>query len=353
MDFAHELTQWYHLHKRDLPWRKTNDPYFIWLSEVILQQTRVAQGLSYYHHFTQKYPTVFQLAAASDDDVMKSWQGLGYYSRARNLLRTARTIAAANGKFPQSSIGLNKLPGIGAYTAAAIASFCFNEAVPVIDGNVMRVLSRYFGVDTPIDTPNGVKMLRALAESSLDKQQPALYNQAIMEFGALQCKPRVPDCAVCPMVTSCCAARDHRQEELPIKIKKTKVKEWFIHYYLVGSKDAFILRRRSENGIWGGLYELPCIESDKKMTTKAATSVFKKTYSGWGADNTPVTCAKAIEHQLTHRKIIATFSYMPVQLKSDLQLPDGYRFVRADELQQLGISRLTEKGLEQGLLDLL
>lgn len=353
MDFAHELTRWYDLHKRDLPWRKTKDPYFVWLSEVILQQTRVAQGMSYYHHFTERYPTVFQLASASDDDVMKSWQGLGYYSRARNLLRTARAIADANGVFPGNSNDLSKLPGIGPYTAAAIASFCFDEAVPVIDGNVMRVLSRYFGIDIPIDTPHGSIALRALAHSSLDQQQPGLYNQAIMEFGALQCKPGLPNCNVCPLVSTCCAARDNRQTELPVKIKKTQVKDWFIHYFLVGNKDRFILHRRPENGIWGGLYELPCVESDKKISKKVAFALFQKTHSGWAGDCRPVACGDAIEHQLTHRKIIATFSYVNTHFKRHHKLPDGYRFVSADEFQDLGISRLTEKGLQQGLLDLL
>lgn len=353
MDFAHELTQWYLFHKRDLPWRKTNDPYFVWLSEVILQQTRVAQGMSYYHHFTQKYPTILQLAAASDDDVMKSWQGLGYYSRARNLLRTARTIAAANGIFPQNSGELRKLPGVGPYTAAAIASFCFDEATPVVDGNVIRVLSRYFGIDTAIDTPEGLKLIHELAESSLDKQQPALYNQAIMEFGALQCKPGIPDCMVCPMVTTCCAARENRQEELPVKIKKTKIKEWYIHYFLIGNKDGFILRRRPENGVWGGLYELPCAESDKKISMPEGLSIFKNAHPEWNICGKAMMMGNEIEHQLTHRKIVATFSFIKTNLVRDFEIPAGYRIVNAGDLQQLGVSRLTEKGFEQGLLNCL
>jgi A/G-specific adenine glycosylase len=353
MDFTRELTQWYDLYQRDLPWRKTKDPYLVWLSEIILQQTRVVQGLSYYHHFAEKYPTVYHLASAPDDDVMKSWQGLGYYSRARNLLRTARVIAADDGKFPKQSKDLRKLAGIGPYTAAAIASFCFNEAVPVIDGNVIRVLSRYYGVTDPVDTPGGLKMLHALAETSLDKYQPALYNQAIMDFGALQCKPGIPDCNTCPMVTNCYAARNNQQEELPVKIKKTKVKDFFIHYYIVGNKDGFMLRRRPENSIWGGLYELPCVESPKKISIKTAYTIFKKSHSPWVCEHEPSMRGDAIQHQLTHRRITATFNYIKTNLKSDLPLPEGYRIVNVEELRQLGVSRLTEKGLEQGLLDLL
>ena len=233
MTFGQKLTSWYLQNKRDLPWRKTKNPYKIWLSEVILQQTRVVQGLPYYENFVNSFPTVFDLAKADEQQVLKIWQGLGYYSRARNLHHTAQYISEnLNGEFPKTYNELIKLKGIGSYTASAIASFCFDEKVAVLDGNVYRVLSRYFGVETDISSSKAKKEFQNLADEVLDKNRPALFNQAIMEFGALQCVPKNPNCEVCVLNDSCLALKDKKVAQLPVKVKKTKVKKRFLNYLI-------------------------------------------------------------------------------------------------------------------------
>ena len=226
MNFSEILTDWYLENKRDLPWRKTTNPYYIWLSEIMLQQTRVAQGLPYYEAFTKVFPTVFDLANASEEQVLKLWQGLGYYSRARNLHATAKHIANdLDGIFPSDYKNLLKLKGVGEYTAAAIASFSYNEVVPVVDGNVFRVLSRYYNVETNIASAKAKKEFTLLAQEVISKDNPALFNQTIMEFGALQCVPKNPNCTICPLNTSCAALWLKKVSELPVKIKKLKVKK--------------------------------------------------------------------------------------------------------------------------------
>lgn len=264
MKFSNSLIQWYLQNKRDLPWRDTTNPYIIWLSEIMLQQTRVAQGLPYFLRFTEAFPTVFDLAHAEEEEVLKLWQGLGYYSRARNLHKTAKQVAFEfNGEFPKSYQVLLGLKGIGGYTAAAIASFAYNENVPVVDGNVFRVLARYFALETDIAANSAKKEFTELAAELLPKGQANLFNQAIMEFGALQCVPKNPDCSGCIFNESCAALQMKKVGQLPVKSKKLKVRPRFFNY-LVFSDEAnnTLLHKRTQKGIWHNLYEFPLLETE-------------------------------------------------------------------------------------------
>lgn len=263
MKFSKSLVQWYLQNKRDLPWRNTTNPYAIWLSEIMLQQTRVAQGLPYFLKFTEAFPTVFDLAKADEEQVLKLWQGLGYYSRARNLHNTAKYVAfELNGKFPESYAELLKLKGIGEYTAAAIASFSYNEIVPVVDGNVFRVLSRYFDVETDIASSGAKKEFAQLAAALMPKNQANIFNQAIMEFGALQCVPKNPNCGICVFNDSCLALQKKKVAQLPVKSKKIKVTNRYFNYLVFWDENEnTIISKRSEKGIWQNLYEFPLLET--------------------------------------------------------------------------------------------
>ncbi|MEN3323955.1 A/G-specific adenine glycosylase [Mariniflexile soesokkakense] len=267
MIFSKTLNNWYSTNKRDLPWRQTKDPYSIWLSEIILQQTQVAQGLPYYSKFVEEFPSIFHLANAEESSVLKLWQGLGYYSRARNLHTTAKYIAQElNGEFPNTYKDLLKLKGIGDYTASAIASICFNKVEAVVDGNVYRVLSRYFAIDTPINSSKGAKEFKQLAQELIDKNNPAEFNQAIMEFGATQCKPQSPDCSVCPFNKSCMAFNTNRINELPVKIKSAKAKKKYFNFLvIISNNERTILEKREGKGIWQNLYQFPLIETAKSL----------------------------------------------------------------------------------------
>jgi len=267
MNFTNSLTKWYLQNKRDLPWRNTKNPYFIWLSEIMLQQTRVAQGMPYFLSFTTAFPTVFELANASEEQVLKLWQGLGYYSRARNLHKTAQFVAfELNGVFPNNYKDLLQLKGIGEYTAAAIASFSYQEAVPVVDGNVFRVLSRYFDIETDIASSGAKKEFSALAFEMMSKKDPALFNQALMEFGALQCVPRNPDCSNCVLNQGCLALQKKKVELLPIKAKKLKVKNRFFNYIIfLDDANNTLIQKRTAKGIWHNLYEFPLIETEQEV----------------------------------------------------------------------------------------
>ncbi len=269
MNFSKTLTYWYSINKRDFPWRNTKEPYFIWLSEIILQQTQIKQGLPYYEAFVTQFSTVLQLANANESDVLKLWQGLGYYSRARNLHFTAKYIAEKlNGKFPDNYKGLLQLKGIGDYTASAIASICFDEPAAVVDGNVYRVLSRYFGLNTPINSTRGIKEFKALATSLIDKKNPGDYNQAIMEFGATQCKPQNPNCGICPLNNSCVALQKGLINQLPVKLKKTKItKKHFNFLVFISSDKNTLFHKRNSKGIWQNLYQFPLIETDSALET--------------------------------------------------------------------------------------
>ncbi|MFK7748948.1 MAG: A/G-specific adenine glycosylase [Kordia sp.] len=267
MNFSKEIIQWYFQNKRDLPWRKTKDPYRIWLSEIMLQQTRVAQGLPYYEKFTEAFPSVYDLAKAEESQVLKLWQGLGYYSRARNLHYTAKDIVENyNGQFPGTYKELLKLKGVGDYTASAIASICFDEVAPVVDGNVYRVLSRYFDVDIPINSTEGIKKFKELAFEVVDHDDPANFNQAIMEFGAVQCKPQSPYCIICPLSESCEGLKNQRVGMLPVKLKKTKIKNrWFNFLVVISNETETLLEERKGKGIWQGLYQFPLLETEKSI----------------------------------------------------------------------------------------
>ena len=264
MKFSKALIQWYLQNKRDLPWRNDTNPYTIWLSEIILQQTRVAQGLPYFLRFTTVFPTVFDLAKANEEEVLKLWQGLGYYSRARNLHKTAKQIAfELNGEFPKTYKELLHLKGIGEYTAAAIASFAYNENVPVVDGNVFRVLSRYFDLETDIASAGAKKEFIQLAAELLPKGSANIFNQAIMEFGALQCVPKNPDCGICVFNDSCLALQKKKVAQLPVKSKKTKITKRNFNYLVFSDENNnTIISKRTQKGIWHNLYEFPLLETE-------------------------------------------------------------------------------------------
>lgn len=301
--FSNTLLRWYEEHKRDLPWRNSRNPYFIWLSEILLQQTRVSQGLPYYEKFVNKYPDVFALASASETEVLKLWEGLGYYSRARNLLKTAQFLVKENnGIFPDSYQELLKLTGIGPYTAAAIASFAFREQVAVVDGNVYRVLSRVFGEKADIGSGSGIKKFAELAKSLLPSKKSDLYNQAIMEFGALHCTPATPKCSHCPVGGICYARANNLQEALPVKLKKIKKSYRYFNYVLFNYKDNFYLKKRTDKDIWKGLYEFHLIEDEKLLR---AEEVVAKISRGKPANLT--ICKESLEykHLLSHQTIYA------------------------------------------------
>lgn len=310
MTFSNRLIQWYLENKRDLPWRNTADPYQIWLSEIILQQTRVAQGLPYFNRFTEAFPTVFALAEASEEHVLKLWQGLGYYSRARNLHITAQVVVFDyNGVFPTTYRELIKLKGIGSYTAAAIASFSANEPVAVLDGNVFRVLARYFGVETDIASAPAKKEFTELANEVLDKKNPALFNQAIMEFGALQCVPKNPDCSACVLSQSCVALQKKKVAQLPVKLKKTKVTERYFNYLVFEDENGdSLIQQRTAKGIWYNLYEFPLIESEKELDEEA---ILSKISTVFFLTNNLISIKpfdeKSILHVLSHQRLKIRF----------------------------------------------
>ena len=261
-DFAAILIRWYSENKRRLPWRETEDPYRIWISEIILQQTRVAQGLEYFNRFMERFPDVASLAQAGEDEVMKYWQGLGYYSRARNLHAAAREIMERyEGVFPSEYEKVRALKGIGEYTAAAVCSFAWRQPYAVVDGNVYRVLGRVFGIDTPIDSGPGKKEFAELATALLDRQRPDIYNQAIMDFGAIQCTPKAPDCLYCPLREHCVAFATGKVAQLPVKEGKTRVKPRYFNYLHIGCQGKTLLKRRNAKDIWQNLYEYPLIET--------------------------------------------------------------------------------------------
>lgn len=310
MIFAKRLILWYLENKRDLPWRATKDPYQIWLSEIILQQTRVEQGKPYYFKFLKAFPDVFSLANASEEEVLKLWQGLGYYSRARNLLFTARYIAFdLGGKFPQSYKELRKLKGVGNYTASAIASVCFNEAEAAVDGNVFRVLSRIFGIDTPTNSSAGIKEFRNLAQKLISRDDPANFNQALIEFGSEQCKPRNPMCSTCIFASECVAFNQNRISQLPVKLKKLKVQKRHFNYLVfLSEKGETVLEQRRGKGIWEGLYQFPLVETSSEASVEHL--VQEEEFQNYSLTNTKdltLYNESPIVHKLTHQHIFTKF----------------------------------------------
>lgn len=339
------LQKWYIENKRDLPWRETNDPYLIWLSEIILQQTRVDQGHSYYVKFANRYPTVTDLAKAEEDEVLKLWQGLGYYSRARNLLSTARIVADRyEGVFPSDYSDILSLKGVGEYTAAAIASFSFNASYAVVDGNVFRVLSRIFAIDTPIDSSKGKKLFTELAQEILDKKQPGLHNQAIMEFGSLQCTPTTPNCDICPTSSICLAYSQQQIGKFPIKQGKVKNRIRYFNYLDIRSDKYTYIKKRTEKDIWQNLYELPLIECNTPTTDwndLRSHSLIKELES----KNIIISVNKKMElkHILSHQTIFATF--YQINISKDM-INGELMKIKTSDIDQYPISRLVHKYLE-------
>jgi A/G-specific adenine glycosylase len=351
MDFVAELLSWYRRNKRNLPWRGTKDPYKVWLSEIILQQTRVEQGTAYYHAFTEKYPTVQHLAKASEDQVLKTWEGLGYYSRARNLHFTARKIAnELGGEFPSTHAGLLELKGVGDYTASAISSICFGEAQPVVDGNVYRFLSRYFGIKTPIDSTQGKKEFRAVAEELITQKNPGEFNQAMMEFGARQCKPANPDCGVCVFRMSCVALKQKLVTKLPVKEKKTKVTERAMTYLVIKNGNYTFIRQRSEKDIWQGLFEFPLADFDgvhAELSRSAQSDNELRSTARWknitGKSTMKVIrVSPVITHILSHQKLSVRF--VVAEMKGKVNL-NGYKRVAISSLNKYAFPIVLKKNI--------
>ena len=322
MDFSRTILHWYAENGRDLPWRRTRDPYAVWLSEIILQQTRVAQGLAYWERFMDRFPTVDDLAAAPEDEVLRLWQGLGYYSRARNLHAAAKQVVAMGG-FPDTLEGIRSLKGVGDYTAAAIGSIAFGLPAAVVDGNVYRVLARYFGIATPVGTTEAKKEFTALANRLLPADAPAAFNQGMMDFGATCCTPAIPACLTCPLQPSCQAFRDGRVDLLPVKKETSKPVERHLTYVYIRVDGFTAIHRRGSGDIWQGLWE------------------------PWLTDEVPADAGllvRGFKHQLTHRTLFADFYlWEPAERPA---LPEGYRWIEEAELDRYAKPRLFELLLE-------
>ena len=339
--FSELLEKWYHDNGRDLPWRETTNPYEIWISEIILQQTRVAQGYDYYCRFIKRFPDVFTLAEAEEDEVMNYWQGLGYYSRARNLHAAAKSIVL-QGTFPTTYEGIRALKGVGDYTAAAIASFAYGLPCAVVDGNVYRVLSRWMGIDTPIDSSAGKKMFASLAAEYLDKEHPSLYNQAIMDFGALQCTPSSPDCANCPLEFSCVARAKNLVDVLPVKQHKTKTRNRYFIYFYVRAGACTYIKKRTGDDIWCNLYEFPLIETEFALSEEELfkSPQFLTLFEGQSIDSVRLL-SKKTKHVLSHQVICTDF--YEVNLADEASEVKNCQRVRVDELYKFPVSRLISR----------
>ena len=333
--FALTLLKWFREHGRDLPWRQTRDPYAIWLSEVILQQTQVKQGWDYWLRFMRRWPTVADLAAATEDEVLREWQGLGYYSRARNLHAAAKQVLARGG-FPTTIEGLRQLKGVGDYTAAAIGSFAFGLPAAVVDGNVYRVLARHYGIATPINTTEGKHEFAALAQSLLPEAEASAYNQAIMDFGATQCTPQSPDCDTCPLQETCVAFREGRIGELPVKRRTLKVKERRLTYVYIRCQGMTAIHRRPAGDIWQGLYEPLCVEDSNLSPLSSLLSPLSSLLS---------PLKKNVKHVLTHRVIYADFYLLEADERP--ALPAGYFWIPEAALGDYAVPRLIEILLEE------
>ena len=349
--FSEKLLYWYHQNKRDLPWRNTKDPYPIWLSEIILQQTRVAQGMPYFLRFMKAFPDIYKLYEADENEILRHWQGLGYYSRGRNLLKCAKMIVEDyNGQFPRSYSSLLKLPGIGQYTASAIASFAFEEAVPVVDGNVFRVLSRVFGIYNDIGDSKSMAIFKEVARGLLPKNDVSTFNQSLMEFGALQCVPAIPDCDICPFLMDCHARRNKKIPDLPVKGKKKKNEETFYNY-MVFSKDHKIwMRKRTGKGIWNGLFDFYLLETkiNQKIPPVLSNNPLKELILkyGKGFDSPP-----SYKHILTHKTIYASFYDidLPKEENKIHQHLEGGKFYELSEIERLPKPILIDKFLKENL----
>ena len=335
IDFNKKLKSWYLQNHRPLLWRQTRDPYKIWLSEIILQQTRVAQGTPYYERFVAEYPTVFDLAAADERDVLRLWQGLGYYSRARNMHFTARQVVNDfEGKFPETALQLVKLKGLGSYTAAAIASFSFNEVVPAVDGNVYRVLARLFGIYTDILSNDGKKEFAILASQLISREDPATYNQAMIEFGALQCVPVSPHCSVCPFNTMCYAFEFNMQSKLPVKAKKAAVRKRFFNYFILEQGGRVAMQERSAKDIWKGLFDFPMIESVDQIESPDDFSG-NEFVSAILKSGTLREIPKLYTHILTHQRLLVRFWWVNLPDSELVGLPSNIAFYTSAQVHDL------------------
>ena len=340
-NFGRILIEWYQNNRRDLPWRRTKNPYLIWISEIILQQTRVAQGYDYYQRFVKRFPDVFSLADADEDEVMKYWQGLGYYSRARNLQAAARSMAEAGG-FPKTYKEVLALKGVGGYTAAAICSFAYGMPYAVVDGNVYRVLSRWLGIETPIDSTEGKRIFAEVAAELLDKAQPGLYNQAIMDFGALQCTPVSPNCMFCPFIDTCVARQKGLVDTLPVKQHKAKVTNRYFNYIYVRMGAHTLINKRTGNDIWKNLYELPLIETESEVPEEKFYALPQwQEMLAEGEVPSVRLVQKGVKHVLSHRVIYANFYevILPENAASFAQ----YQRIRIEDLHKFAVSRLVNQ----------
>lgn len=344
-NFSNAIENWYKEYKRELPWRDSADPYVIWISEIILQQTRVVQGYDYFVRFMKRFPDVATLAEADEDEVMKYWQGLGYYSRARNLHAAAKSM---NGVFPKTYPEVRALKGVGEYTAAAICSFAYNMPYAVVDGNVYRVLSRYLGIDTPIDSTEGKKLFAAVADELLDRKNPALYNQAIMDFGAIQCSPQTPNCMFCPLADSCAALAKGTVAELPVKQHKIKTTNRYFNYIYVRMGACTFIHKRTADDIWKNLFELPLVETDINLSEEEfLSSASFRSLIAEGEVPEVRLVFRNVKHVLSHRVIYANF--YEVVLPENSRSFSEYQCIRMEDLEQYPVSRLVHAFLEKYL----
>ena len=352
--FTQLLMQWFATNHRPLPWKGEKNPYLIWLSEIILQQTRVEQGLPYFEKFKNKYPTVKNLADASEDEVMKMWEGLGYYSRARNLHAAAKYIAhELNGIFPKSYDGIRELKGVGPYTAAAIASFAYGLPYAVVDGNVYRVLARYFGIEEPIDTTVGKKLFAKLAQELLDATQAGNYNQAIMDFGATHCTPALPACGHCPMRADCSAFQNKSVDTLPIKSKKLQRRQRFFNYLILNSGDQIFISKRTGKDIWQNLYEFPLIETEALVEDSHFLKK-QKTWQEWlGGKSAAIERASVPQKQdLTHQRIVARFWEITVPGDNKGVFNNNWIAIKRENLSDYAFPKVIDAYLRQKFLPL-
>lgn len=347
---SNQIQAWYKQHKRELPWRKTKDPYKIWVSEVVLQQTRVAQGTAYYLRFVEAFPDVKTLADASEDKVLKLWQGLGYYSRARNMHAAARHVVESfNGVFPNNYQDLLSLKGVGPYTAAAISSITCNEAVAVVDGNVERVLSRLFEVKVPVNETIGKKEIVKIAESVLDRENAGDHNQAMMEIGALICTPKNLKCTECPLQNNCLSYEKGSQEVLPIKTKKTKQRKRYFNYFLLANKEYAFIKKRDPGDIWAGLYELVLLETDMLIDTDMALQMIETKFGLSSSQYVIQEQEVSYKHILSHQTIHAIFITLMLLDTINIDLP-LYEKVSLNKVLSLPVSRLTDRFFKENSL---
>ncbi len=351
MSFSKRLVAWYRENGRDLPWRHTQDPYIIWLSEIILQQTRVEQGMPYFFRFSEKFPTVKDFAEASEDDILHLWQGLGYYSRGRNMHKAAKTVMSDfKGIFPTKYEDVIKLSGVGEYTAAAISSIAIGEQRAVLDGNVFRVLSRYLGITEEINTPKGKKVFTAVANQMLHREQPATYNQAIMDFGAIQCKPKNPNCERCLFNLECVALQENKVAELPIKKKGKSSRNRYFHYFVLEDGEQILMSKRGPGDVWENLYEFPLIETDSLLDAGQIRE-YKALEDFFSSDVQLAEMGGVVKHILSHQNIYAQF-YKVINPQSLIWKKKSWNYVLLKDLNKLAQHKLIFTFIENNITNI-